>query len=210
MRVTQGVSGVLFLIFSISLLSCGSQSQTPDSGTPSDGGGRTPCVDDNQCTHPKTCQDDGYCDLVIGPKPDDNRLAGTFACQVNRDYGESEVKGKFQGKYVYMEFPGCLVEYYEGQTPQAILWVDGLVTNELLLRIEIQVPPNSSVNTPLSFGATGTATGEYKHLTIDEDSIVGEKTVAQITTGSITFSKFSLNAGDRVQGTFVITLKSVE
>ena len=211
MKAPQGLRGPLWLTFSLGmwLLACGSKSQGPDSGTPDDGADRIPCVNNIQCTYPETCQD-GYCDQVTGPQPEDNRLAGAFSCQVNRDYGDSEVKGKFQGKYVYMEFPGCLVEYYEGQTPKAILWIDGLVTNELLLRIEIQIPPDSPVSTPLAFGDAGKVTGLYKHLTIKDDSIVGEKTVAEVTAGTITFAKLGLNAADRVQGTFVITLQSLE
>jgi hypothetical protein len=205
--------GCLALLLAASLAACGAENSTPDAGSDGDGyTGPQTCSTDADCEAPETCQDNGFCEYQIGPKPDDNKLVGTFTCSMNvSGYGSSEVIGKFQGRYVYMEYPGCLARFDPDEDPKAILFVDGIVTSELVLRLVIKVPYDSPTDTAIRFGVGGVALGVFKHAGLSAEGYITDETpVAEVIGGQIVFGQFGSAQGNQVEGSFTLELKPIQ
>lgn len=214
MRAKHILAVLLTLAFAASFSACSGESSDTDAGQDGDGNtGPTPCVTDADCEEPETCQDDGYCEYQIGPKPDDNKLVGAFNCYTNQgNYGTAKVTGLFGGKYVYMEYPGCMARFLEAENPDSIqLWMDGLLTDELALRLFFLVPHDAPTDTEIKFGVGGVATGVLKHAELDPDGyVVGETNVAEVVGGYIIFSAVGAAQGNQVEGTFSVELKKIQ
>lgn len=212
MNIRPALAPFLAIALAGWLVACGTQSSQPDSGLDGDGNtGPQPCATDADCRAPETCQDNGFCEYQIGPKPGDNKLVGSFACTMNGGYGSSEVIGKFQGRYVYMEYPGCRARFDPQEDPAAILTMDGLVTSELALRLVIKVPFDSPIDTAIRFGVGGVALGVFKHAELDQEGRVTDETpVAEVISGQIVFGQFGNAPNNPVEGTFNIELKAIQ
>ncbi len=213
MRSRSAMVGLGLLLACSLVAGCGGNgSNDSDAGVDADAGdGRTPCVDDEDCRLPETCQPDGYCEYQPD-QADDNKLGGVFDCEMNvSSYGESEVTGKFKGRYVYMEYPGCRAKFDPEEDAKAVLTIDGLVTNALARRLVLKVPHDSPVDTAIRFGAEGVGSGVFKHAELNQDGYtVGETPVAEVVGGHITFSDFSNAQGNTVKGTFSVELRPIE
>jgi len=198
------------LVIGLFIAACGGGSNKSDAGT-DDGGGLSPCFTDADCDDPETCDDDGYCRWDPNPDPDDNTLVGAFDCGMNNAYGAGEVNGKFDGHYIYMQYPGAKAEYDQDEDAlTAVIYLDGVVTNELMLRIRMKVPYDSPTDTAIKFGVGGVAVGTFYHMELNADGyIVGESPVAEVIGGQIAFSEFGNGTGNIVDGTFRAELKKV-
>ncbi|MBN2497970.1 MAG: hypothetical protein JXR96_25475 [Deltaproteobacteria bacterium] len=194
--------GLLFI------LACAGSNNGSDAGHDS-GTGPTPCVDDEDCQSPETCQDDGYCRYVPGPKPDINRLNGRFELLLNdeNDPGEGEVTGKLDGKYMYME--NGWAEYNGGDVVQIVMY--GIVTNELYHFLIFQVPAESQVDEEMDFGPGAQVSAELELVEINSAGrIISEQAIAEIIDGNITFSYFGTHDGSQIKATFTVELRPTE
>ncbi len=202
----------LQFILAFVLVACGSESNTnTDAGMDDGNTGPRPCLTDADCDSPETCQENGYCEYKPGPDPKDNKLAGSFSCEMNvSSYGESTVTGMFNGKSIFMEYPGCKAKFDPEDDPMAILVFDGIVTNELVFRLVVKVPNDSPTDTDLKFGVGGIATGVFKFAELNSDGyVVGETPKAEVTGGRIVFGHFGNAQGNQIDGTFSVELKPI-
>ncbi len=193
-------------------MACGAESQKDtDAGIDDGNTGPKACLTDADCDSPDTCQKNGYCEYKPGPDPKDNKLAGSFTCEMNvSSYGESTVTGMFKGKSIFMEYPGCKAKFDPEQDPMAILVFDGIVTNELVFRLVVKVPNDSPTDTELKFGVGGIATGVFKFAELNSDGyVVDETPQAEVTGGKIVFGNFGNAQGNKVDGTFSVELKPI-
>ena len=207
MRTRWVVALVLVLVAGLFAAACGGESNKTDGG---EDGGLTPCVDDGDCESPETCDDDGYCRWDPNPDPDDNKLSGAFSVEMNGSYGMGEVSGKFDGRYVYLQYPGAEASFDPQADDMAIILVDGIVTSELLLRLKMKVPHDSPTETQIKFGVGGVATGTFSHMELNDNGyIVGDTPVAELIGGYIVFGEFGNGTGNPVNGTLSVELKKV-
>lgn len=210
MRTQGTVPVILALTIGLLAVACGGESNKTDAGTDDGNTGPRPCVSDADCDEPETCQDDGFCRWDPNPDPDDNKLAGAFDCAMNGGYSTGEVTGKFDGHYIYMQYPGARAEFDPDGDPMAIVYVDGIVTNELVLRINLKVPHDSPTDTAIKFGAGGVATGTFLHLELNSDGyVVSETPVGEVIGGQIAFGEFGNGTSNPLNGTFTVELRKV-
>ncbi len=192
-------------------MACGGSEGSTDAGTDATdaSSGLDPCVDDSDCSSPETCQEDGYCRYVPGPKPDVNRLNGLFSLELNGSSGAALVTGKIDGKSVYME--DGWVEYDPGLDSHINVYLYGILTNNLYRVLLIQMDPNSSVNTEIGLGADGPGMGTVELLETDNEGItIGQTSVAEVIGGNIVFSSFSTTDGDEIKATFTAEVRPVD
>ena len=192
-------------------MACGGSEGNTDAGT--DAGdassGLDPCVDDSDCGSPETCQEDGYCRYVPGPKPDVNRLNGLFNLELNGSSGAALVTGKIDGKSIYME--DAWVEYFPEDDSHINIYLYGILTNNLYRILLIQVDPNSQLNTEIGLGADGPGMGAVELLEVyDDGSTKSQTSVAEVIGGNIVFSSFSTTDGDEIKATFTAEVRPVD
>lgn len=209
---TIALHSVLTLALAAFSGACGSSGSGPsDGGQDGDGGVvLTPCVDDADCTYPDTCQPEGYCAYSIGPKPNSNRISGRVEVSMDNPDAVTSVKvmGKLAGHYVYME--DAWAETVPNDSNFYIVCY-GIITNNLYQFLTLIVPRNATVNTPLTFGVNGTASGNMELVDVDNDGrITGRKANGEVIGGQITFSQLGLNANDPVVAIFSVDLKPIQ
>jgi hypothetical protein len=206
---------VAALIAMLALCACGtSNNGNTDAGQDGDGSnGRTPCIDDADCQFPETCEDDGYCDLTIGPKPTDNRASGSFdltqaTSERNIALGDAQVMGKLSGQYVFLHNGYSLVS--SGTTPTAFVSLYGYVTSNLLHFLEFQIPVSQiQPDQPIEFGG-GSVIGTMDLVEVDNDgNELSRHPIAEVIDGHVTFGQFGAAQGDIVEGTFVVDFRPI-
>jgi len=180
---------------------CGSSSQQA-----TDGGddGSSGCTSDSDCPSGQICQDDGSCIA----DPDANRVTGTFNLTMgSSQMGSAEVTGKLDGKGLFMNLGGQVE--FQMQIGVVHMELYGILTNNLLNALVLQLPTDPPIDQPVRFGQGGAARGTFDLVELDNDGYeTGRTTQADIVGGEIVFSNFSLSNGQRVSGTLDVELLS--
>ena len=207
----QKIATLPLMALALFFMACAGSDGNTDAGTdPTDASnGLDPCVDDSDCSSPETCEEDGYCRYVPGPKPDVNRLNGLFNLELNGSSGAALVTGKIDGKSIYME--DAWVEYFPEDDSHINIYLYGILTNNLYRILLIQVDPNSQLNTEIGLGADGPGMGAVELLEVyDDGSTKSQTSVAEVIGGNIVFSSFSTTDDDEIKGTFTVEVRPVD
>lgn len=178
-----------------------------DAGNDADAGPE--CLTDADCTPPETCQPDNTCAYI--PDPDDNKAAGQFELQM--DYsgvgGVVLVQGKFDGKYLYMDYGG-MVEFNQAEN-RTEMQIFGLVTNRLLYALVLILPRDCPTGQMINFGAGGVAFGTLDEVELDGDGYeIGRRSIGEIIDGYIAFSDYDYNPGSLVKGTLEVDFRVIK
>ena len=156
------------------------------------------------CPSGQICQDDGSCIA----DPDANRVTGTFNLTMgSSQMGSAEVTGKLDGKGLFMNLGGQVE--FQMQIGVVHMELYGILTNNLLNALVLQLPTDPPIDQPVRFGQGGAARGTFDLVELDNDGYeTGRTTQADIVGGEIVFSNFSLSNGQRVSGTLDVELLS--
>jgi hypothetical protein len=178
-----------------------------DAGGDADAGPE--CWTDNDCNPPETCQADNTCAYV--PDPDNNKASGVFTLEMNHAgvHGTVRVQGKFDGRYLYMDYGGLLE--YDQTSDRTEMQLLGLVTNKLMYALVMTLPRDCPTGQRINFGVGGVAIGTLEEVELDADGYeVGRTSVGEIIEGYVAFSAFSINTGSPVQGTLEVSFRVVK
>jgi hypothetical protein len=167
------------------------------------------CLIDADCTPPETCQPDNTCAYI--PDPDNNKAAGQFELQM--DYsgvgGVVLVQGKFDGKYLYMDYGGR-VEFNQAEN-RTEMQMFGLVTNRLLYALVLYLPRDCPTGQMIKFGVGGVAIGTLDEVELDGDGYeIGRRSIGEIIDGYIAFSDYNYNPGSLIKGTLEVDFRVVK
>jgi len=158
------------------------------------------CQTDADCTPPETCQPDNTC--AYTPDPEANQAVMTFT-DMEMDYpnvhGRITVDGKFDGKYLFMDYGG-LIEFNQTEN-RTEMQLFGLITNTLLNVLVIRLPRDCPLSQHINFGTGGVAVGTLEQLELDDQGQEIDQTkLGDIVDGYIVFSEYDYNVGSPITG----------